>query len=206
MTILAGDILRTSMNFLLGDGSLYQNVYHHRRIGPGLIITDAVHVAAISSWAETMYSELEAHVSSAVVEQLSSVDRVEWDGAKWEVTENIGTFLISFTPQVTPTVAMPNQVSAFVTFKTQRPQTVGRKFLFPLTETDFASGIINAAAVTAIVAYADDAVNNITVEVPLDFLVPGVVRTTVDSFEDFTLALVTNISGTQRRRRRGHGA
>lgn len=206
MVVLAGAILRTSMNFLLGDASLYQNVYHHRRVGPGLVITDAAHVAAISAWAQDMYATIDTIVSDDVVEQLSSVDRVEWDGAKWEVTENIGTFLITFVPTGTATQAMPNQVSAFVTFKTARPQTVGRKFLFPMTENDFLGGVINAAAVAKVVDYADDAVNDIEVDFPLDFLIPGVVRTGEDSFEDFTLALVTNLAGTQRRRRRGHGA
>lgn len=206
MTILAGDILRTSINFLLDDGSLFQNVYHHRRIGPGLLITDAAHVAALETWAEAMYAQIDDHVSADVVEQLSTVDRVEWDGDSWEVTENIGTFLIDFLPVVAASQAMPNQVSAFITFKTARPQSVGRKFLFPLTESDFTSAVINPTAVTALVAFANDAVNDVEVDFPLDYLVPGVVRTEVDSFLDFTLALVTNLSGTQRRRRRGHGA
>lgn len=205
MTIVAGDILRSSVNFTLDDGTLYQNVFHHRRVGLG-VITDAAHITAIKAWAEVMYAEIDDHVSAAVIEGLSSVDKVAWDGVKWEVVENIGVFTPAFVPVVDALSAMPNQVSPFVTFKTSRPKTVGRKFLFPMSEAAFQSGILTATVVAAIVAWADDAVNNLVVSAPLDYLVPGVPRTGVDSFLDFTLALVTNIGGTQRRRRRGYGA
>lgn len=206
MAIFAGAILRSSVNFLLDDGTLYQNVYHHRRTGPGLLLTDAQHVAAISSWAETMYAELDDQVSLSITEQLSSVDRVEFIEGAWEVTENIGVFTISFVPTASAASAMPNQISPFVTFKTERPKTIGRKFLFPFTEVGFTEGLLTAGATAAMVAYADDAVNSITVDAPLDFLIPGVVRTDEDTFLDFTVAIVTDLAGTQRRRRRGVGA
>lgn len=206
MAILAGAILRSTLNFTLGDGTQYQNVYHHRRVGPGLVLTDAQHVAAIEAWAETMYAEVDDHVVANVVEALSTVDRVEFVSGQWTVTESIGTFLIDFVPVVVTAVAMPNQVSPFVTFKTGRPKTVGRKFLFPMAETSFLSGLIDAPLLAAIVAWADDAVNTIVVDAPLDYLIPGVVRTGVDDFQDFTVAIVTNLAGTQRRRRLGYGA
>lgn len=205
MTIVAGDILRTSVNFLLDDGTLYQNVYHHRRSGIG-IIADAVHVTALSDWATAMYAELDDKVSAGIVSTLSTVALIEWTGLEWEIVENIGTFTIAFTATEAATVALPNQLSPFVTFKTTRPRTVGRKFLFPFTETHMLSGVIAAGSLPAIVAYADDAVNNVDVVVPLDLLVPGVHRVGVDEFLDFTVAIVTDLTGTQRRRRRGVGA
>lgn len=205
MTITSGDILRTSVNFTLDDGTLYQNIYHHRRVGYG-IITDATHITIINDWAEAMYLEIAPSVSVGVVSALSSVDRILWDGAAWEVVENIGVFTPDFTGIQGTVIALPNQVSPFVTFKTARPKTVGRKFLFPLTESAIASAVLSAPVVAEIVAYADDAVNNVVVSAPLDYLVPGVPRTGVNEFVDFTLALVTNLVGTQRRRRRGYGA
>lgn len=206
MAILAGAILRTSINFLLGDGTLYQNVYHHRRTGPGLVLTDQQHVDAIDAWAEAMYAQIDDHVSSLVVERLSSVDRVEFVAGEWTVTENIGVFTINFVPVGLSVQTMPNQVSPFATFKTDRPKSVGRKFLFSMTEGDFTSGLIEAAALAAVVAYASDAVNVVTVDAPLDLLIPGIVRTGVETFLDFTVAIVTNLAGTQRRRRLGEGA
>ncbi len=206
MAILSGAILRTSVNFTLDDSTLYQNVYHHLRIGPGLLLTDQDHIDALSAWAEAMYAEINAPASAGITEGLSTVDRVEFVDGEWTVTESIGTFVISWSPIGSSATAMPNQVSPFVTFRTGRPKTVGRKFLFPLIEASFTDGILHSGTVTEIVAYADDAVNDITVDAPLDFLVPGVVRTGVDDFQEFTVAIVTDLSGTQRRRRRGSGA
>lgn len=204
MTITAGDILRTTVNFTLLDGTLFQNVYHHRRVGLG-VITDATHITAIQAWAEAMYDELVSIVHSSVTEALSSVDIVEWVTDKWMVVENIGVFTPTFTP-VGGTEALPNQISAFVVFKTARPKSVGRKFLFPMTEASQGQGILVPGSVTNIVAYADDAVNNLVISAPLDYLVPGIPRTSEDTFLDFTLAVVTNLVGTQRRRRPGVGA
>lgn len=206
MAILAGAVLRTTVNFTLGDGTQYQNVYSHQRIGPGLLLTDAQHVAALAAWAEDMYTELDDQVADDVVEGLSTVDRIEFVGGEWVVTEAIGTFTIAWTSTVAGNLALPNQVSPFVSFKTARPKSVGRKFLFPFTETGVTSGVLSAAAIAALVAYADDAVNNVEVDFPLDYLVPGLPRVGVDTFLDYTVAIVTNLTGTQRRRRRGYGA
>lgn len=206
MAILAGAVLRTTVNFTLGDGSQYQNVYHHQRIGPGLLLTDAQHVAALASWAETMYAELDDSVADDVVEGLSTVDRVEFVEGEWKVTEAIGTFTIAWVPTGAANAALPNQLSAFVSFKTARPKSVGRKFLFPMLEGGIVGGLLGGPEVAALVAWADDAVNNVEVDFPLDYLVPGLARVGVDAFLDFTLGLVTNLMGTQRRRRRGYGA
>lgn len=203
MTIVAGDVLRTSMNFLLPNNVQYQNVFHHKRTGVA-VITDAAHITAIQGWAEVMLDEIEAHVKVGTLEQLCSVDRVAFTGVIWEVVENIGTFIPDFTPAAVTDVC-PNQVSPFIVFKTSRPKTVGRKFLFPTLEPDQDQGVIAAPAVASIVAYADDAVNDINLAA-LNDLVPGVPRTGLDQWFEFTLAIVTDLLGTQRRRRPGTGA
>jgi len=203
MTIVAGDILRTTVNFSITGGTLYQNVFHHQRTGIG-ILSDAVHVQAIKDWAEAMYAEIEDRVKATVVEQLSFVDIVEFVGGVWTVTENIGTFVPVFTP-IGTFDTLPNQCSPFVIFKTARPKSVGRKFLFPYTEFEQVDSILTASALAATVAWASDALNNIVIQV-LDDLVPGIVRTGVDSFLTFTVAVVTDLIGTQRRRRIGEGA
>lgn len=203
MPVEIGDIIRTACNFVLADGTLYQNVYHHKRDGVGAFSNPVV-TAAVQGWAENMYDELVSIVKNNVVEQLMFIDRIDWVVDTWEVVENIGTFTITFVPVVVAH-ANPNQVSPFVVFKTARPKTVGRKFLFPLTEDDQDAGILTGAAVTDIVAYADDAVNNITLA-PAGWLAPGVPRTGVNEWQEFTLAVVTDLVGTQRRRRPGYGA
>ena len=203
MTIVAGDVLRTSVHFDLADGTQYQNVYHHTRTGVG-ILSDAAHIVAIEDWVESAYDEIEGQSTPDTVAVTSSVDKVEWNGTLWEVVENIGTFI----PATIFTGAgdeMPNQMSPYILFKTARPTTVGRKFLFPMLEGSYSDGVIGSAVVTAIAAMAAILVNDIVV-IALNNLVPGVPRTGVDAWLPFTLAIVQNIAGTQRRRRRGVGA
>jgi hypothetical protein len=203
MTVEIGDIVRTAVHFKLANDVLYNHVFYHKRGGVGAF-SDAEVVTALELWAEAMYDEIVARAHTSVTEQLSYVDRIEWDGAKWEVVENIGTFTPLFVP-VAAGEPMPNQISPFITFKTARPKTVGRKFMFPGTEADSVAGTLVAGAITDFVAWADDAVNDI-IMAPAGTLVPGVVRTGVNEWQEFYVAVVHALVGTQRRRRLGYGA
>ena len=203
MTIVSGDVLRTTANFTLPDGTLYQNVYHHQRTGVG-ILTDSAHVIAIDTWLTALYTHIYATIRATTTADLCSVDRVAWDGSAWAVVENIGTFVHTFAP-TGASEEMPNPTSPFVTFKTSRPGSVGRKFLFPMTETQFFEGILTGSTLTVIVAYADAVLTNIVVAA-LNDLVPGIPRTAVDVFLPFLIGVVTDVAGTQRRRRFGVGA
>lgn len=203
MTVSIGDIVRTAINFRLNDGTQLTNVYYHKRGGVGAF-ADSYVLTALETWAENMYDELVARAHANVVEQLAYVDRIEWDTDAWVTAENIGTFTPLFVP-VGGGEAMPNQISPFVTFKTARPKTVGRKFLFPGTEADSLAGVLVAGAVTDIVAYADDAVNDIVFEATAT-LVPGVPRSGVNEWQEFYVAVVHDLVGTQRRRRPGVGS
>lgn len=203
MPVEQGDILRTTINFVLNDGTQFQNVYHHQRAGIAFF-SDAEIVTAITTWAQAMYGELVSMTSFAVAERLSFVDKVAFVDGNWEVTENVGVFTCEFTPVGAGDV-LPNQVAPFAIFKTERPKTVGRKFLFPPIETAQNAGILTPAALAQMVGYANDAVNVITLAV-LNTLVPGVPRTGVNFWAPFVLAVVTDLVGTQRRRRPGEGA
>lgn len=203
MALGVGDILRTSANFLLHSGDQYQNVYHHIFDGIGGV-SDEVVTLAIKAWAQTAYGMLAAHTKSTAVAQLSFVDRVEWVLDGWEVVENIGTFTPLFIPSHVGDDC-PNTVSAFVVFKTARPKTVGRKFLFPAPETGQVGGIMEADYVAAVVAYTAEVMGDIDIDVA-NVLHPGVVRTAVNDFLTFTVGIVTNLLGSQRRRRQGYGA
>ncbi len=203
MALGVGDIVRTAVNFLLPNGVFYQNVFHHIFDGIGGI-SDAAVVLAIKGWAETMYAEIDDHVRTGTIEQLSFVDQVEFVVDKWEVVANVGTFTPDFTPTSAAEVC-PNQISPFVVFKTARPKSVGRKFLFPTIEPDQEQGILAGPMVTALVAWADDALNDVFLDV-VNELHPGIVRTGVNDFLVFSVAIVTDLVGTQRRRRPGYGA
>lgn len=203
MTVSDGDFIRTTANFTLADGSLLENVYHHMKDGGGFV-TDAVAIGFIEDWVELAYSEVALHVRDNVVSALSSIDEVNWVVDKWEIVRNIGVY----TPVISPNqqnTALPNQSSCFVTYKTERPKSIGRKFLFPFTIADVVAGIVQGALVTALVAFADVTVNDIDLGLNGEF-VPGIPRTAEDTFLPFTLGVVTNVTGSQRRRRPGSGA
>lgn len=139
MTVVNGDILRTTANFLLPDGTQYQNVYHHicqfvASFGDSTVVTE------IDTWVGNVYSNLIARVNSGTVVQVCNVDKVAWNGTEWAVTANVGSFVPTFVPTAAGDIT-PNQISPFVVFKTERPRTVGRKFMFPVMETDQNQGV-----------------------------------------------------------------
>ena len=203
MAILDGDILRVSVNFELAGPVQYQNIYYYTRDGTDPF-SDAIHIAAIEVAMEAAYDEIVGQTPSSVVEQLSFVDRLEWDGTKWEITENIGTFTPNFVP-VGSGDQLPFQSSPFVIFKTERPRSVGKKFLFPFTETTQNETVLVGSAVTAIAAYAAVILTPIAVGGDAT-LTAGIVRTGVNTWLNFLTAVVNDILGTQRRRRPGVGA
>jgi len=197
------DKVRVSANFELGDGSLYQNIYYFMRTGVDTI-TNATLTTTIKARIEAMYATIAGQTKSDTVEQLSFVDKIEWSGTQWLVTENVGTF----TPVFTPTQvgdALPYNCAPFIVFKTSRPKTVGRKFLFPFDEAWQANSILVGGALTAMAAFGALAITSL----PLggaNAMTPGVVRTGTAEFFAFQVAVVNDVIGTQRKRRPGVGA
>ena len=205
MSVVDQDILRVSLNFELGDGTQYQNIFHYIRDGTDPY-SDVAHVQAIELEMETLYATIVAQVKNDTVVQLCFVDRIEFNEItdQWEVVENIGTF----TPAFTPTGAgetIPYQASPYVVFKTGRPKTVGKKYLFPFIESQQADTILEAAAVTAMVAYGTVVLTGIALGGDVT-LTAGVPRTGVNSWFNFLVAVVNDVIGSQKRRRPGVGA
>jgi hypothetical protein len=205
MTVNNGDILKVVYEVTLYDGTIAQNVYYliADLIAPQ---ADLSVVNGIELWIEAMYAEVEHLVVDDTIQNICSVHEVEWNAvlALWEVTRFVGYF--------TPTInysnvgeALPNQVSPFATFLTSRPKSRGRKFLYAWGETTQAFGYLGGPDLTALGLYADEVLDNVVLG-PLNELIAGVVRTAVNEFLQFTGAVVTNVLGTQRRRRPGVGA
>lgn len=205
MSVIDQDILRVSCNFELGDGTQYQNIYHFIRDGTDPF-SDAAHVAVLKIAMEAAYAAIAAQVKDDVTEQLSFVDRVAFNEITdtWEVVENIGTFTPTFTP-TNLNEGLPYQSAPYLIFKTGRPKTVGKKFLFPFAEDMQSDTILVASAITAMVAYGVQ----ILLERSLGgdaTLTAGVPRTGIDSWWNFLVAVVGDVLGSQKRRRPGVGA
>lgn len=205
MSMLDGDILRVSLNFELGDGTEYQNIFHYIRDGTDPI-SDATHIANLKSRVEAMYATIDDLVTSDVSAQLCFVDRVEFNEIvdEWRVVENIGTFTPDFTP-TEETDALPYQSAPFIVFKTNRPKSVGKKFLFPFGEAHQDGTILVGGAVTAMVAFGVEVLSGPAVGGDVT-LTAGIVRTGVQTFLNFLVAVVNDVIGSQKRRRPGVGA
>lgn len=205
MAILDGDILRVSANFQLGDGTEFQNIYHMIRDGTDPF-GDAAHVDAIEAKVEAMYATIVGQVTNDVTPQLCFVDRVEFNEIvdEWRVVENIGTFTPTFVPS-NVNDAIPYQGAPYLVFKTQRPKSVGKKFLFPVGEDQQADTILSGPALTALAAFGVQVLAAIEVggDVTLTF---GIVRTGIQTFLNFLVAVVNDVIGSQKRRRPGVGA
>lgn len=204
MTVSPGDVLKVTIEFSLSTGTICQNVAYFRSVLTGGV-TDAATVSAIKSWADAAYQEIDADFENGMTANTSYVDTIEWDsvGSKWEVVYNVG----SFVPVIVPASAselLPQPVSPFIVFNTTRPKSKGRRFLFGYTEPSTSGSVLTAGDVTRLVDFADECLDNAVIDV-LNYFVPGIPRVAANLFLDFTSAVVTNIVGTQRRRRPGVG-
>lgn len=205
MAVVDQDKLRISMNFELGDGTQYQNVYHMIRDGEDVHSVQD-HLDAIEAKMEAAYGDIVTIVPVDTSEQLCFVDRIEWNEIvdEWRVVENVGTFTptISFSGS---TEGLPYQCSPYIYFKTQRPRTVGKKFLFPIAEAFQTDTILDGGTITNIVAMATELLTAIALGGDAT-LTMGVPRTGVNSWFNFLVAVVQDVIGTQRRRKPGVGA
>lgn len=205
MPVDPGDFIKVTYEVTLHDGSIAQNVHYFRAV----LLTQLPNVQAligIELWIEAAYGNLSGSLPATTTQNLCTAQIIEWSASlgRWEVTELIGYF--------TPTISMvnaadelPNQSSAFATFTTARPKSRGRKFVVPFGEDTQDGTYLTAAALSDMVDFADDVLENIVFDV-LEYFVPGVPREAVNLFLDFTGAVITNVLGSQRRRRPGVGA
>ena len=203
MAVLDEDVLRVTCNFTLHNDVQYQNVYHY--VADFTSSQSDVDVKlAIKGQVQDMYIDLVANVKSTTVAALSFIDVIKFVVDEWKVDYNVGTFTPTFSPTNVGEVT-PNQIAPFITFKTSRPKTVGRKFLFPPVEGDQAEGILSASYITAVTNFAGEVTQTIVISTGND-LVPVVVRTGINSYLVIQDTVITNLVGTQRRRRPGYGA
>lgn len=206
MTVNNGDNLKVTMEVTLADGTIAQNVYYlHAELLAQQ--ADLTVVNAIESWIESAYNELSADLVSTITQNLCTVQEIDWNAVKavWEVVRLVGYF----TPTITygnAGEALPNMTSAFATFATLRPKSRGRKFLFPFGEDRQAGTYLIGAALADMADYATIILNSITLS-PLNLLWSGVPRSGVNEFLwPLYVGTVTDLLGTQRRRRPGVGA
>lgn len=204
MSVSDGDILKIIFEVALNDGTIAQNVYYllAELAAPqaDLSVTNA-----IETWLETAYGELTAELLSSMTQNLCTVQKIIWDAGNelWVVDALVGYF----TPTITfnnSTDGLPNQSSAFASFTTYHPGHYGRKFMPPFGEDQQDGTYLESTALADMADYADDILDGIYLG-PLNNLYAGIVRAAAGDFYKFAGAVVTNVLGSQRRRRPGVG-
>lgn len=205
MTVDNNDKLKVVWEATLDDGSIIQNVYY--LIAQFLVgQAEGTILTYVEQWIEDAYNDLSAELLTSMTQNICTISEVTWNAADelWEVARLIGYF----TPTITfnnATDGLPNQTSAVPVFPTGRPKTRGRKFLPPFGEDRQSDGILISASLAATADYAGEILNGITIG-PGNELVSGVIREGVNEFAVFAVAVVSDILGTQRRRKPGVGA
>lgn len=204
MAIQDGDVLKAVLEFVLADGVIVQNVLHW--IADFLAPQTEVDVlTAAGTYAEDLYSEIDAYIDQAVVVNPMTLHIVVWDGIEGEwVTERlVGSTVpsITFTGATDP---LPNQCSPVLIGNTVRPKSRGRKFLLPLLDSACDGSAWVGAVITALGLALNHFLADETVTASND-LSPGVPRTSEDLFLPFGTGTVNSTVGTQRRRTPGRG-
>jgi hypothetical protein len=205
MSVSTGDIIKAVLEFVLYDGTIIQNILHFIADFTS-DQTDQAVIDACETYAEGLYSEIDQYVPSATTVNDMPVQEVEWNAeeGEWLVVRLLG----NASPTITFTGAsdgLPNQCSAVLVGNTQRPKSRGRKFLAPFIETaatasEWAAPVVTALGLALNSYLADETVSGD------NKLSPGVPRSSVNTFLEFTNGVVDSIVGSQRRRKPGEGA
>lgn len=199
-----GDIYKVLLEIEMPNVQLGANVFYWRLDDPEAVEPSKESVTnAIEAHLETMYQEIDQLISDEYTFSDAYIDRIAWDGAKWETVEDMGSEVINITGTETGD-ACPHGVACVVTADTPKPKTRARKFIPGVIETAFTDSSLNASLVTALVAWAARWLTDKVVTGSAK-LVPGVV-TKLGTWEPIILAAVNAIAGYQRRRKPGVGA
>lgn len=207
MTIVNYDIIRTTCRFKNTESGDVVNVYHYMA-GPGVSESDEDVMDAIETQLSAQYAEIATRLSNDNVPYDVRHDVVVWEYGKETVERTMGTRTWTLTnPPSSSGESLPQMDAAIVNFRTLLPKTFGRKYLPPMGEETQAGGIMGSATLTAVAAFAAECLLSITMT--SGSLVPGVVsykETLYDHFESIIAAVVSDVLGSQRRRRIRRGS
>lgn len=199
MAVAAGDVFRLAQHFEGPEQVQAFNILALKCVTG--TCTDAELLAAASTWLKAAYDECIDLISDQVTMSECRVTRMIWSVNKWLVTELIGSVLNPSTFAET-TDMLPHAVAAVPVFATAKPTSRGRVNIFGVGESEQEDGLWNSTAVADITAFAGDLRSVLAPgSATLYYAIlgdDGTARTT-------TSAVVTDVPGSQRRRKPGVG-
>jgi hypothetical protein len=203
MSVSNGEILKVTYETeMVATDTIFQNVYYLKFHTIGTR-SDAAVLADLESWIEDAHGEIDEFVKSTMQQNLCAVDVIAWDTDEWVVDRNIGYIDPTLTFADTGEM-LPQQSAWFALFKTARPKSNGKKYLAGMCEASSGGGYLTSPALTGLAAYAAEILNGISIDLDT-YYTAGVPRTGVNTWLDFTLAVVGSLIRTQRRRVPGVG-
>lgn len=200
MTVLAGNIVRATVNLITASSSIAQNVYFYEA-GAGVNDTDLNVITAIRSKLGFAYAEIAGKTSNEW--SLGDVD-VSVSTDSGATFFDIGSLAMTNGQPAALQDAMPSGIAAVVRFGGLGTGREGRKFLGGLGVDFVDDDDLDAALVTDLISYA--LVANDNVVVAGGSLLYGWLRRSPLSFilHDGSIT-VNTIAGYQRRRKPGVG-
>lgn len=208
MSLLYGDIVRTSCRFKNSISGDVVNVYHWEAAG-AISDSDDDIMDAIETKLDAMYTDLNTHLMSEQDPYDIRHDVVDWIGGKEKVVRVLGTRSWSLTnPPSNTQDGLPQMDCAIVNGRTGRPQTFARKYIGALSEGNIADGSLTSTVLTALSDYITEWLTSIA-------LTGGdLVACVLSKYENpsgynwwpIVSGVANAIIGTQRRRRINRGS
>lgn len=208
MAVTDGDIIKIVQDVVGPSLSVAQNVYWMRLDDPTPNSpSNSQIVSTVEGYLDDMYNEVLPRMSNAYEVADFTVERMEWDGEKWEVVENVGTGDTALTGGSTDD-ALPHGCAAVITARTERPQSRGRKFLTGIVEDWASDSTWVATVLTDLADFALEYLSSrgVVGASALEPIIASTGATTGGQIFDLLLAAVPAIVGYQRRRKPGVGS
>lgn len=205
MTVANGDFIKSVLELVLADDTITQMIFHFLADFTDEQYDSAV-LDAIEVYMEDFMDPVDARIPSGTSVGTCPCHIIEWNATEgiWETTRWLG----NATPEITFTGAahqLPNQIAAVLIANTPRPKSRGRKFIPGFDENSCNGSDIESAVLTELGTVLSHYLADENISAGND-LSPGVPRTGVNQFLEFTGGAVNSIVGTQRRRKPGIGA
>lgn len=208
MAVTDGDVLKVVLSIAMPNLQVGANVYYWRLDDPVPDSPSAAQIlSAINSKLTDMTNQIDQEISDEYNFDTATVEKVEWDGTKWETVENVGQTLIDIDGTQAPD-AVPHGCAMVVTARTSRPQTRARKFLPGVYGTGTEDSTLAGTVITALGNYglAWLGAQSVVGSAELVPAVTSVSGPTAGTLFPLVLAIVSSIIGYQRRRKPGVGS
>ncbi len=203
MTIPVGTILKVVVSLVYpGDAGVNQNVFNAIIDGSGGPFTDDDIVEDAVAWAENMYANLVSLLTDEITG--TQVQVYKWDtvGLDWD---EVGADVWTFNP-TSLFAYLPRGVAPLVLARTVNPDVLGKKYLPGATEDVNSDGLLEAAMITAMLAFAADWVIGFLGATSGASWNPGVWSVVNEALFDMSEVIIANtVPAYQRRRKRGVG-